>query len=150
MATKTKLSVPSSPYSIKSRYESYIITDGDVFDPDLDMAQQQFKDDSDINIMIAKGLRYEPDETRVPNFVDTTQTIPYYEAVQQVQEAQENFMLLDSKVRRRFNNDPGELLKFLDTPDNREEAEFLGLVPKIEKNPEKPPVVPIETLQAKE
>ena len=37
-------------------------------------------------------------------------------------------MSLDSRVRKRFNNDPSELLAFLSDDRNRSEAEKLNLL----------------------
>ena len=41
-------------------------------------------------------------------------------------------MALPSRVRRRFDNDPAELMEFLADEANREEAVMLGLIEKEE------------------
>lgn len=61
----------------------------------------------------------------------------YIEALNIVARAKTMFDDLPSELRDRFNNDPTKLLKFLDDPNNKDEAIKLGLV-----NPPKPPPEP--------
>lgn len=42
--------------------------------------------------------------------------------------AQQSFDSLPSSIRKRFGNDAGRLIAFMDNPDNREEAIKLGLI----------------------
>lgn len=57
-------------------------------------------------------------------------------------------MSLPAELRKRFRNDPGMLLAFLEDPQNRAEAESLGLVdrmPVVDSSPPEPaPVAPVE------
>lgn len=70
------------------------------------------------------------ESNRLPNYGDFTNVGDYHTALSAVQEAQQNFMTLPSGMRQHFNNDPGQLLNFLENPENREEAERLGLIAK--------------------
>lgn len=45
-----------------------------------------------------------------------------------IEEAGNRFMTLPSDVRREFNNDPMQLLSFIQNPANRERAGQLGLI----------------------
>jgi phage internal scaffolding protein len=45
-----------------------------------------------------------------------------------IRRSQEQFNELPPHIRKEFNNSPGELLDFMDNPDNRERAIELGLV----------------------
>ncbi len=49
-------------------------------------------------------------------------------------EAQENFMRLPANIRKRFDNDPAQLIEFINDPNNLDEAINIGLA----KEPEKP------------
>ena len=54
--------------------------------------------------------------------------LDFKEAADLVANAKSQFELLPSDVRKRFENDPGQLLKFMEDPKNRDEAIELGLI----------------------
>lgn len=99
------------------------------------LVQQQFQDAANINNMMQKHLRSNPGSLqppgrpggRVPMYVNFTGK-SYHDMLCQVQEIQGHFAALPSKVRRRFANNPEQLLKFLEDPENLTEAIQLGLV----------------------
>jgi len=63
----------------------------------------------------------------------------------QLLQAQADFMDLPAKIRQRFNNNPAELIAFLQSPSNVDEAVELGLMEKISKPEPKPePPAPAE------
>lgn len=97
---------------------------------DKTLAQQQFKDEVDINTIVERfGLTGQlPDDVRTPQYGDYEGVFDFQTAMNAVREAQENFMELPAKTRARFHNDPQELLEFLDEEQNRPEAVKLGLV----------------------
>ncbi len=66
----------------------------------------------------------------------------YLSCIQKVQDAHDDFMAVDSKIRKRFRNDPALLIEFVSNDDNREEAISLGLLPK--EAPVEPVVPPVE------
>lgn len=51
----------------------------------------------------------------------------YQESLNQVLEAQRMFDTVPAKVRKRFGNDPGQFLEFVENPENIEECRKLGL-----------------------
>lgn len=115
---------------------------------DEPLTQQSAKDETDINVIVARALRGAVIEPRkeVPRYGDFTE-IPtdLRDCLNAVRRADELFMAMDAGVRRRFDNDAMKMLDFLNDPRNREEAVKLGLV----KAPVVPPVdVPGETLAA--
>lgn len=55
--------------------------------------------------------------------------------------AQEQFAALSSKIRKRFNNDPVELLKFVSDAKNLEEMYELGLAVKPAPIADSEPIV---------
>ncbi len=100
------------------------------------MTQQQFKDEADINTIMARyqktGVLVDPltQVTRKPMFDDFSELGDFRDHQQAVVDAQEMFMQLPSKLRARFSNDPAELLQWLSNPSNKDEAIELGLFSK--------------------
>lgn len=81
------------------------------------------------NIFAQHGLDALATHTRVPIFGDFSDApTSLQEAYNRILDAQSNFFELPSAVRERFANDPMRLLSFLANPENRPEAEKLGLV----------------------
>lgn len=62
-----------------------------------------------------------------PQYGDAT-GVDFQNSMQIVTKANEMFADLPSTVRKRFNNNPAELLEFCENPDNRQEAIRLGLL----------------------
>lgn len=99
---------------------------------DVDHAQQQFKEECDINTIIERfGLAYQmPAGTRMPQYGDFTGIESYHDACNAIATAGESFDLLPASVRTRFQNDPGQFVDFMLNEKNRDEAIALGLIPK--------------------
>jgi len=94
------------------------------------LTQQHFKDDCDINNIINK---YEktgqlPLSNKVGRYADYSELTDYQGMLQTIQDAQDAFMELPALIRSKFRNNPGEMINFLQNPNNREEAIKLGLV----------------------
>ena len=70
-----------------------------------------------------------------PIYADISEVPSYQELQNNAIVAKNKFMSLPAHLRRRFGNDPDELLAFLQDPNNKEEAIRLGLI-------EKPPTPP--------
>lgn len=101
----------------------------DVSGPSL--TQQSAKDECDINLIVDRAKRGADlsQLSRGPGFYGDFTNLPSYrESLLMVKSAQDSFMSLDASVRKRFSNDPAELLDFLANPANRDEAVRLGLV----------------------
>lgn len=99
-------------------------------DPAEDRTQQSFKDECNINFLMKRyektGVLPVGRQTR-PQYVDAT-VINFQSAMERVAEVRGVFSLLDAKTRKRFENDPEQMLEFLADPSNLEEARRLGLV----------------------
>lgn len=120
-------------YFVKSRYQSYKESDGQIFElPSL--TQQHFRDECDINHIIARyeqtGMLTDPmyPSTRMYEFGDYSSVQDYQDSLNSVIAAREMFDSLPSRIRERFNYDPARLLQFLSDDANRDEAIRLGLV----------------------
>jgi phage internal scaffolding protein len=71
-----------------------------------------------------------PEQPLSPRYGDFTGISDYHTALNRVFAAQDEFEALPAQIRARFNNDPAQLIEFLENSDNRPEAEELGLVEK--------------------
>lgn len=116
---------------------------GLVSDPET-RAQQQFKDECDINVIVERfGLTGElPQNLRVPvsgDFADLP--TDYQSALNLVLEADAAFMQMPAAVRARFRNDPHEFVEFVSDVKNKDEARQLGILV-----PEQAPPEPMKVL----
>lgn len=96
----------------------------------LYFTEQNHKKECDINLIIKKydktGLidhiaKFEG------SFGDHTQ-MDYKEAMDLITNSKKSFEQLPVEIKKRFNQDPGELLHFMEKPENRKEAIELGLI----------------------
>jgi len=93
--------------------------------------QQHFKDDADINNIVARNrVSNDPmnPPSRRPIFGEFASLPEYQTAQTAIAHANQAFATLDSGLRKRFSNNPAEMIAFLDDPSNRDEAIRLGLV----------------------
>jgi phage internal scaffolding protein len=100
---------------------------------DASLAQQHHKEECDINTILQKfnvtGLL--PESPLSPRYGDFSGISDYHTAMNRVIAAQDEFEALPAQIRARFDNDPANLIEFLENSDNRQEAEELGLVEKV-------------------
>jgi phage internal scaffolding protein len=96
------------------------------------LAQQHYKDECDINNILQQfnitGLL--PNSPLSPRYGDFSGIGDYHSALNRVIAAQDEFDALPAQIRARFDNDPANLIEFLENENNRPEAEKLGLVEK--------------------
>lgn len=95
------------------------------------LAQQQFKDDADINVLLErfKVTGQLPEGVRLPTYGDFSQVVDFRTAQDAIRRASASFMDLPANVRARFQNDPQEFLEFCSNKDNLPELRKLGLAP---------------------
>lgn len=101
------------------------------------MAKQEFKDSSDINNVIRvydkTGILANTKDVSNAWGQDVSNGMDYHSAMNKLIDVQNEFMDLPAKVRKEFQNDPGELLdclQNLDNEENYEKALKLGLIEK--------------------
>jgi len=98
------------------------------------LTQQQFKEDSDINTIVARarrtGILGDPNAPRKPMFGDYSNSASFLEMRNYIATANQRFEALPAKLRRRSGNDPLQVVRFVEDPENKEEAIALGLLPK--------------------
>lgn len=102
--------------------------------------QQHYKDQCDVNNIIAKYKKTGVITHLARSqgvYADVSQITDYQTSLQKVMDAQNAFSTLPSELRLRFNNDPQQLLAFLQDPKNYDEGVTLGLYEqKTEPTPE--------------
>jgi phage internal scaffolding protein len=101
---------------------------------DATLAQQHFKDETDINNILRQfnitGLL--PENPLSPRYGDFSGIGDYQSALNAVIAAESEFEALPAQIRARFNNNPEELINFLENADNKDEAIALGLITQTE------------------
>lgn len=104
------------------------------FEDDPGLTEQSHKDSADINFIMK---RYE--QTGLisgakipPQFGDFSGVDDYHSALNKVLEAESTFMELSAQVRKRFDNDPGKFMEFVEDPANAKELVDLGLASEVQ------------------
>ena len=118
---------------IRSLYSSHIAADYGYACVTPSLTQQHYAPECDINNIIARyrttGMMVDPLASRRPIQYGDYTAVPDYQSAQQIVcDAQEAFDALDARTRRRFANNPADLLAFLSDEANRDEAIKLGLI----------------------
>lgn len=100
------------------------------FTGDPGLTVQDGRDDADINVILRRfGITGQmPTARTAPEYGDFTGVTDYQSALDAVMAADDAFMSLPAELRKRFDNDPAELLTFLNDDKNRDEARELGLL----------------------
>jgi phage internal scaffolding protein len=95
----------------------------------IEPAQQQFKDDCDINSIMRRFQKTGAIDHVAAHQLQYGMATPtdYHQAMNIITRAEQMFADLPSSLRRRFNGDPAELLEFVQDPKNAAEAKELGL-----------------------
>jgi phage internal scaffolding protein len=97
---------------------------------DPTLAQQQFRDEADINTILERfgrtGEVIVP--VRAPEFGDYSEVTDYHTAMNMIIEAQNAFDALPARIRREFGNDPGRFVDFVSDEKNRDKALEMGLI----------------------
>jgi len=100
--------------------------------------RQSFRDECNINNIMDKVNRHMimPTGKRgiAPAYVDCSDVPSYSDALNQTIKVKNSFNALPARVRARFENDPQQLLDFMNDSKNVEEARDLGLAPKDMSN----------------
>lgn len=117
------------PVDIRKPFEKYENDGLLCLDPSL--AHQSFRDECDFNNVLSKwqnsGLitHLNPQQ---PIYADVSNLGDYQQSMELIRSAHESFEALPSSIRDRFNNDPAQLMAFLQDSSNFDEAVKLGLL----------------------
>lgn len=93
-------------------------------------AQQHHKDECDINVILERFGKtgQVPVNAISGTYGDFSGVHDYHTALNAIIASENEFAALPAQIRNKFQNDPANLVQFLDNPENRAEAEKLGLV----------------------
>lgn len=111
------------------------------FTDDPGMTRQAHKDECDINVIMSQ---YEKSGlvAHVQQFegeYGSYDEIDFHEAMNAVVAAEQMFLTVPSKIREKFDNDPGKFLAAVNDEEKGEETlRELGLLPSQKKAPEAP------------
>ena len=93
--------------------------------------EQHHKDMVDVNNIVERyrntGLI--PQRARMPSYGDFTHGQDFLQAQIRIKSAEADFASLPPDIRLKFNNDPGQLITYINDPENAAEARVLGLLP---------------------
>lgn len=113
----------------------------------LSRTKQSFKAECDVNNILKKyrNTGILPQASKAAFYGDFSNVSDFQTAVAMVHEADEKFMALPAHIRKEFNNDPQQLLGFLETA-TKDDLEAIGLLDPNAKEPVQAPVVaPVES-----
>lgn len=122
---------------------------GDKVKPKLHTGEgrtkQEFANESDINMIMKRyratgQLPIGADPAKMV-FADVSQIGSFAETIERVHAAEEAFAALPAHIRVRFENDPVQLVEFVQNGDNYDEAVKLGLI-EIKEEPKVPTPAP--------
>lgn len=101
--------------------------------PEPTLAQQQFKDDADINVIVRRfGITGQlPTNGRMPTYSDFSEVVDYHTAMNAIASSQQAFNALPATLRERFGNNPQRFVEFCSDDRNLNEARSLGLNPSL-------------------
>lgn len=99
--------------------------------PDPSMTKQSFKDECDINRIVARAAEsgfFGSIADGQPLYADVSHVPDYQSALNTVIAARDRFMQMPAEIRERFANDPAKMVSFLGDPKNIDEGRKLGLL----------------------
>lgn len=107
------------------------------------MAKQESEPEANINNIVARYQKtgYLPQSNKQPKFGDFTNN-DFQQMRNAIADIDMQFLALPPKIRRRFNNEAENVIRFLEDPRNHEEAVKLGLIQLVDEDGD--PFVPDE------
>ncbi|AXH74939.1 MAG: internal scaffolding protein [Microviridae sp.] len=145
MAKKDLLSsvaTPAKEFDYPLLRDAYIPngTDTGMGDWEPSLTRQEFAEDCDINVIMA---RYENTgvishtSPRAPMYIDLTDVPDFRAAMDMMIDAEKAFMSLPAKVRKEFDNDARSFVDFAQDPENLDQMRSWGLAPPAPQEPPK-------------
>lgn len=117
---------------VVGEYDSDKVSDlNSLYCDDESLTHQSFKEESDINTIISQfGIGVNPmvPQEWIEN-VDIADAVnDFQSAMNQVNEARDQFMSLPASLRSKFDNDAGMFVNFVSDPANLDKMEEYGLL----------------------
>lgn len=106
-----------------------------IFNKGETRTQQHFQNEVNINTIVRKyqSTGMLPQINGMPPQYGDFTGLDFRAAQTKIAEATQSFAQLPANLRKRFQNDPAQLVDFIGNEDNRAEAEKLGLVKRREE-----------------
>lgn len=97
---------------------------------DESLAVQSEAEEADINTIVKRfGLGVPlPSGVVMPQYGDFTGVTDYQSALNLINQANDGFMSFPADIRARFENNPANMISFLENDANRDEAVKLGIL----------------------
>lgn len=104
------------------------------------LTKQNHKNECDINMIMLRYQKTGIIQHRVDyeDQYDDATGVDFQEAMNLVKSAEKMFSDLPSSVRKQFQNDPSEFMKFVNDPENQDEMISMGLATDSRPEPDKP------------
>lgn len=102
----------------------------DLLFPDDGMTRQEFRDECDINVLMAsyeRGGVISHINRAAPQYLDVSEVPDLQRSIAVMTAAETAFMTLPAKVRREFDNDPVSFVAFAQNSDNLPRLREWGL-----------------------
>jgi phage internal scaffolding protein len=140
MKTTTK-DIPAAPVFIRTQHNydhNAASNESGLACQEPTRAQQHHKEECDINVIVKRfGITGKmPINQSEARYGDFTNADDYHTALNKIIAAEDDFMALPADIRTQFDNNPANLIGFLNNPSNRTEAEKLGLLNPTSSNTE--------------
>lgn len=106
-----------------------------VLFPAESRTQQHFREQTDINKIMSKAEKTGmiPVNRMNPKYGDFSDGRTYHESMVRISEIEQEFDKMPAEIKKRFSQNPAEIIDFLSKEENREEAIELGLIEKEKK-----------------
>lgn len=111
------------------------------------LTQQQFKDEQNINNIMKKyGAAAFSSQTQYlkQGFADFSKPVDFLQAKTLILQAENHFNELPAEIRKEFNNNPVNLVNFVQDEKNRDRAIELGLLDPSKIEQKEPVKVPAQ------
>jgi len=118
---------------IKTPRESGSLRVQHSLDPES-LTEQGHKDQCNINSILKRVARQgmAPIAEGMGKFGDFSEIGEFHDVQDRILDAHAQFGALPASIRKRFDNDPGQLVDFMADPSNEDEARKLGLLPEFD------------------
>lgn len=125
-----RLPTRATPLLIPYAYDADAVSEATgLYCPEPTLTQQNTREQTDINYIVATFAKtgIMPQPTRLPTYGDFTGVSDFREAMQLVQEATDAFNSLPAAARAYFDNEPANLLDYLENGPDPQILADLGL-----------------------
>lgn len=118
----------SKKHEIRSRFSAQKRVQPVIGEKSL--TQQNMKEETDINTIVQRYIKTGLAPTRRGEalFGDFSEANDFMQMKNAIMDIEQNFLGLSARLRKKFANDPYQLMRWLENPDNAKEAIKLGLL----------------------